>query len=74
MICFLEVVHSDIFYSSNIYWNIVLHEKQENNFVSSCESKTHLFLFLGVGKEGSVFVINKLQKYEFYLMYFLIVS
>ena len=49
---------------------VVLHGKQENNFVSSCESKTHLFLFFGVGEEGSVFVIDRLQKYEFFLYTF----
>ena len=33
---------------------VVLHGKQENNFVSSCESKTHLFIPFGVGEEGLV--------------------
>ena len=50
----------------------MLHGKQEDNFVSSCKGKTHFFLFFGVGKEGSVFVIDRLQKYEFYFVYFLI--
>ena len=45
----------------------------ENKKITSCHHvKVRLiyFYFLGVGKEGSVFVIDRLQKYEFYLMYF----
>ena len=29
---------------------VVLHGKQENNFVSSCESKTHFFSIFGGGE------------------------
>ena len=52
----------------------------ENKKITSCHHvKVRLVYlsFLGVGKEGSVFVIDRLQKYEFYLGYlgyFLMVS
>ena len=54
---------------------VVLHGKQENNFVSSCESKTHLFIPFGVGEEGLVLSLTDYKSTNSILtMYFLIVS
>ena len=78
MICFLEVVHSDIFSTHQIFIGIyvVLHGKQENHFVSSCESKTHFFFyFLGWGRKVQFLSLTDYKSTNSILtMYFLIVS